>query len=174
MTESFDWDDNSTQASQTPQAPKALRDAYEDMKSKNAELAKQVRELAEKDRRRDVETKLSSKGLPPKAADLFPKDLDPSDDAVSQWVDQYGGLFGAANTSTADTSSEVPKEVETPQNQDAFIMADKFEEMQKVSQGASTPGPQADFLKMLANPNLQDEVPFDDFLAGLRSQGAKV
>lgn len=165
MTESFDWDDN-TQEDNTPKAPKALRDAYESQKAENAALAKQVKDLADKVRESELKSKLSSKGVPEKAIGLFPKNVEPTDDEVTKWIGQYGDLFGTPTQSTETTEIATVEPTVTTQ------LESQLEQMQKVSQTAPPAGPKNDLMTMLANPNLQDEVPYEDFLAAMKAHGA--
>jgi hypothetical protein len=172
MTDFVDWDDSDQDDNPNPTTPKALRDAYERQKKENTELAKQMKELSTKFRTAEVKQRFAAKGLPEKAVDLFPKDVDPTDESINQWAEQYGSLFGSTSTATAETSTEV-----TPQDRQEdlqVIMADQFDRMNKVSQSAPSSGPKNDLATMLANPNLVDEVPYEDFLAAMRQAGAKV
>lgn len=167
MTDSSDWDIDDTQG-EKPQAPKALRSAYDDMKAKNASLERQLEELAGKVRASELKEKFSAKGLPAAAVSLFQG--DPTDEAIDEWSKTYGSLFGSQASSAVQQERQEPPK----QREENFIMADQFEQMQKASQGASPVGPKDDLQAMLSNPHLQDEVPFADFLAVMRKAGAKV
>lgn len=164
MTESFDWDDTS-QEDNAPKAPKALREAYDKLKADNEALAKRVQDLADKDRSREVEGKLSARGLPAKAASLFPKNVEPTNDEVTKWIEQYGDLFGSPTGQTIN--EDKPVEV-APVNE----IASGLEKMQAVSQAAPSVGPKNDLMAMLQNPNLVDEVPFEEWLAAMKANGA--
>lgn len=157
MTESI-WDEEITETED--HTPKALRSAYEAMKKQNQELAKQLQAVSSEVRKTKLESTFAEKGLPRQAADLFPKDVDVSEDSVKQWLDAYGNLFN--NPVPSDPVQDAP--VTPPVNP----IAAPLEQMNNVvthSAPATTP---VDFEKTLANPNLLNEMSLEDFEKELR------
>jgi hypothetical protein len=170
MTDS-EWDiDVPEETTVTPSGPKALRDAYEAQKAEAAQLKKDLAALNAKVRSQEVTQKLTSRGMPEKAIGLFPKDVDPTDEMVSKWVEEYGSLF-APGASQEAPSTETP--ADPPSQETPKVDADQFKQMQQVTSGGATGSSKQDFEAMLANPRLEAEVPFETFLAAMRSQGVK-
>lgn len=110
---------------------------------------------------------LAAKGLPDKAAKLFPKDLEPTEDEVTKWVEEYGSLFAPPSEKTAE---DIP--TPTPDTPKADV--EQLQAIQQVTSGGVGGSSNEDFAAMLANPNLEREVPFEAFLEALKRQGAKV
>jgi hypothetical protein len=170
MTDS-EWDIDVPEETPVPSGPKALRDAYEAQKAEAAQLKKDLAALNAKVRSQEVTQKLTSRGMPEKAIGLFPKDVDPTDEMVSKWVEEYGSLFSTGvsqETPSEEKPADAPSQ-ETPTKVDA----DQFKQMQQVTSGGTSGGSKQTFEAMLANPNLENEVPFEAFLEAMRSQGAK-
>lgn len=166
MTES-EWDIDVPEETSTPTGPKALRDAYERQREEAARLSKELAGLQAKVRAQEVSSMLAAKGLPDKAAKLFPKDLEPTEDEVTKWVEEYGSLFAPPSEKTAE---DIP--TPTPDTPKADV--EQLQAIQQVTSGGVGGSSNEDFAAMLANPNLEREVPFEAFLEALKRQGAKV
>lgn len=84
---------------------RALKDANKEAKEVKAELEKQ----AKANRTRSLADALKEKGLPEKAAKYFPVDKDPTPEAIEQWLQEDGDLFGIekqeSNASTETVSA---------------------------------------------------------------------
>ena len=66
--------------------------------------------LKSQTRQRTVKDVLQAKGLNPKIAALIPHDIEPSDEALAKWVEEYGDVFGI-QTSTEEKPAEKSPEV---------------------------------------------------------------
>lgn len=172
-----DWDITAPDdaAQQAPQVgPKALREAYERQKAQAEELRKQLESLNSKVRAQEVQQKLSAAGVPDLAWELFPKDVEPTDDAVSEWVEKFGRLFQApAQKPTAQKEEVTTTSTESvPASPPADI--EQLQQIQQVTSGGQPGSSAGDLQAMLANPNLEREIPFEKFVEALRAAGAKV
>ncbi|MEU8317094.1 hypothetical protein AB0C33_01885 [Nonomuraea sp. NPDC048881] len=164
-----DWDLDSQEDSQ-PAGPRALRDAYERQKQEAADLRKQLASLNDKVRRQEVSELLTSKGIPKDAIDLFPKDVEVSEESVGQWVERYGGLFTPAQKQEAK-EEDAPTDMK---DQAPKVDEQQFKQMQQVSTGGAPGIPQQDLEAMLTNPHLEKEVPFEVFREALEKGWANL
>lgn len=155
------WDDDET--AQAANSPKGLRDAYEAQKQKNKEMADQLAQLATEVRLSKLERKFSAKGVPEKAAKLFPKEKSP--DEVDAWLEEFGDVLGLKANETPVNPSE-PSQVVPPTNPSAAPL----EAMNKAVAGAVPATHTDDLETVLARPDLSEE----DFLAAIRKAGARV
>lgn len=171
MTDSFEWDEDDENGtnSDIPVGPKGLRDAYDRQREKSVALEKRLVELQTKVRGQELAGKLRATGIPEAAWNLFPKDIEPNDEAVKNWVDTYGPLFGTGSAKTEETVEPAITTPVVPQ-----VDTTQFQQIQQVTQGASNGTTKEDFESMLSNPNLEKEVPYEEFLNALRAQGGKV
>lgn len=71
-----------------------LRKADRAKAKRIAELEKQLSEVSESQRKQAMQQVLQARSLSPKIAGLIPSDLEPTEDAVSKWLDEYGDVFG--------------------------------------------------------------------------------
>jgi len=163
----FDWDGNDYEAEEIPQGPKALRDLYGRTRKENDELKGQLASLTARVRQQEVSQLFTSKGLPEKAVGLFPKDVDPTEENISKFVSDYGDLFGQSPTRVEPASPA--------QNVNAEAQ-EQFRQMTEVTQNSvpSTMTPLEELKKALENPNLINEMPFDQYKELMRRAGAKV
>lgn len=76
---------------------KELRKANKAKEKQLKELQDQLAAVQKQTRERSVKDVLTSRGLNPKIAAFIPADLDPSEDAISKWVDDYADVFGGAS-----------------------------------------------------------------------------
>lgn len=168
----FDWDDTSSE--ETPQGPKALRELYEKNKQEKADLQKQLDALNSRVKEQELSKAFEASGLPVKAVNLFPRDLEPTEENISKFVADYGDMFNApSNTATATETAVID---DPAQN----VNAEAQKQFQQMSQATSTGTPAnstpvQDLERALANPNIYDELPYKDFIELLRKAGnAKV
>ena len=69
----------------------------------------QLTSLKGETRSRTVKEFLSSRGANPKIAAFIPSDIDPTEEAIGSWLNEYGDVFGfqqeSQPTSSADTGA---------------------------------------------------------------------
>jgi hypothetical protein len=91
-------------------------DLVKQLRQQIKEQSRQIRELSTENtglkgsvRQRTVEDVLREKGLPPKVAGLIPQDIDPSSEAVSEWVNNYADVFGFSVQPSAEQAESTPE-----------------------------------------------------------------
>lgn len=89
-------------------AMRELRKADRAKAKRIAELEGLLAERSQADRSRAVKDVLQARNLNPKIAGLIPSDVEPTEEALGKWLDDYGDLFGAtpAPRQTADDQEE--------------------------------------------------------------------
>lgn len=170
----YEWDtepqDNNPPAQS--EGPKGLRDAYERQKAANKELQDQLKALSDKVRVSEVSSKLTSLGLPEKAVKLFPRDIEPTDDAVKTWVEEYGDLFGSSTPPKTPEPASNPEPSKPPV--DTQNIQSELTRMNSVAQGGAPAGPITDLQAILNNPRAVNEYTLEQFEEVLRKNGANV
>jgi hypothetical protein len=122
-----------------------LKQALKASKDTAAELSK----FRAVERERSLASKLESRGLKPKIAKLIPSEVAEDDEALSQWLDDYGDVFGG---SASEPSSDTP-----PAEQDAGAV--ERQRMTALAETGSTPaGGFASFEERMSRANSQDEI----------------
>lgn len=125
------------------QAMRQLRAADRAKAKRIAELEAQVTSLSESTRERSVKDALASRDLNPKIAAFIPKDIEPTDEAVGKWLDEYGDVFGAGGKTTSTVD---PDSVAALQGMDA------------VMQEASTPAGREQIEQRIADAKSPEEL----------------
>lgn len=110
------------------------------------ELEEQLGNYTKVERERTVKEVLEQQGVNPKAARLALKDLDGevTPDAVLNWLDDNGELFGYSPAKDAPAMGE--------ENREALRRQDS------VTQGASTPNREDDLAMRIENASSQEEL----------------
>lgn len=98
-----DDEDDDQQGQQDNNAMRQLRKALKAEQAKNKEFEVKLAELSKANRGRAIQDVLAEKGLTnPKIANLIPQDIDPTAEAVGQWLEEYGDVFGVGGTPAAE------------------------------------------------------------------------
>jgi hypothetical protein len=71
-----------------------LRKVNRTLEKRAKELEQELAGLKSQTRQRTVKDVLQAKGLNPKIAALIPQDIEPTDDALVKWIEDYGDVFG--------------------------------------------------------------------------------
>jgi len=72
-----------------------LRKVNRALEKRAKELEQELSSLKNQTRQRTVKEVLQAKGLNPKIAAFVPQDIEASEEAINQWVSEYGDVFGA-------------------------------------------------------------------------------
>ena len=88
----YDMDD--LEDAQGSDLVKKLRAKIDEMSKFAKELEKENASLKAGERKRSVASVLESKGYNQKIAAFIPADLDPTEDNLSDWLTEYGDVFG--------------------------------------------------------------------------------
>ena len=71
-----------------------LRKVNRTLEKRAKELEQELAGLKSQTRQRTVKDVLQAKGLNPKIAALIPQDIEPTDEALGKWVEDFGDVFG--------------------------------------------------------------------------------
>ena len=143
------WDDDDEQDGPEPtgnpnsSTMRQLRAADRAKGKRIKELEGELADLRRSGRDRSIKDVLGARGLNPKIAAFIPGDIEPNEDAVSKWLDEYGDLFGPAPAATSDP--------EPPSAAD-------LRQMDSVMAGATVPANQEQMAQRIANASSVEEL----------------
>jgi len=129
MTDTNDWTEPGYE---DDQGGNLVHDLRKQLKAK-ADAEKELNQKLEKAygqlRTQTINEVLSSKGVPSKVAALIPKDVDPTPEGLTKWLEEYGEVFN------------IPKaeELAQPATEVATETVDAIKTMQDVSASGETP-----------------------------------
>jgi hypothetical protein len=73
---------------------KQLRKASKQKDKELAELKAQFEGLSKAQRERAIKDTLAARGVNQKIASFIPQDIDPTEESVSKWLEEYADVFG--------------------------------------------------------------------------------
>ena len=120
-----------------------LRKDLKQAQKRNKELEGSLGELSKAQRERIIKDAFASKGVNPKIASFVPQDIDASEEAVTQWLDNYADVFGIKLEEKQSVSQE---DIQSMQR------------MNNALTGAEAPGASDDLANRIANANSEDEI----------------
>jgi hypothetical protein len=88
-----------------------LRKVNRTLEKRAKELEQELAGLKTQTRQRTVKDVLQAKGLNPKIAAFIPQDIDTSEEAINNWVNEYGDVFGI-QTQTEEKPAEKSPEIQ--------------------------------------------------------------
>ena len=144
-----------------------------DMDSSGNDLVKQLRkqlkakekELSEKDsalnnlsktqRERAIKDALASRGVNSKIAAFIPQDIDPTEESVSKWLEDYADVFGIETNQNQATPNVDPAQ------------AAAYKRMTNAVESGSSPEHNDNIMQKLMNANSREELDEVIKLSGL-------
>ena len=87
---------------------KQLRKAAKQKDRELAELKAQFEGLNKAQRERAIKDTLAARGVNSKIASFIPQDIDPTEESVSKWLEDYGDVFGINSERTQATPNVDP------------------------------------------------------------------
>ena len=87
---------------------KQLRKATKQKDKELAELKAQFENLNKAQRERAIKDALASRGVNGKIAAFIPQDIDPTEESVSKWLEDYSDVFGIESNQTQATPNVNP------------------------------------------------------------------
>jgi len=87
---------------------KQLRKATKQKDKELAELKAQFESLNKAQRERAIKDALASRGVNGKIAAFIPQDIDPTEESVSKWLEDYADVFGYESSQTQATPNVNP------------------------------------------------------------------
>ena len=139
----FDFDSSSNDL------VKQLRKAAKAKDRELAELRSQFEGLSKAQRERSIKDALERRGVNQKIASFIPQDIDPTEESVSKWLEDYADVFG----------------IDLGQNQTANVdPADiaAYKKMTGTADAGLSPERGADVMSRLMNANSKEEL--DDII----------
>lgn len=120
-----------------------LRKDLKQAQKRNRELEGSLGELSKAQRERIIKDAFASKGVNPKIASFVPQDIDASEEAVTQWLENYADVFGIK---TEEKQAISQQDIQSMQRMNSALT------------GAEAPAASDDLANRIANAQSEDEV----------------
>lgn len=85
---------------------KQLRKVNRTLEKRAKELEQELTSLKTQSRQRTVKDVLQAKGVNQKIAAFIPADIEPSEEAIVSWLNEYGDVFGVTANADSQQASE--------------------------------------------------------------------
>ncbi len=142
----YDYEDDDFDTDTSNDLVKQLRKANKQKEKELAELKSQFESLNKAQRERAIKDALASRGVNQKIASFIPQDIDPTEESVSKWLENYADVFGI----------QVP---ETPQKPNVDpAQAAAYQKMTGAVESAQTPAAADDVMRRLLNAQSREEL----------------
>jgi ABC-type transporter Mla subunit MlaD len=145
----YEDDDDFDMDSSSNDLVKQLRKAAKQKDKELAELRAQFDGLSKAQRERSIKDALERRGVNQKIASFIPQDIDPTEESVSKWLEDYSDVFG----------------IDLGQNQSTNVdPADiaAYKKMTGTADAATSPERGADVMSRLMNASTKEEL--DDII----------
>ena len=149
-----DDDDFTTEDTSSNDLVKQLRKAAKQKDKELQELKAQFDGLNKAQRERAIKDALASRGVNSKIASFIPQDIDPTEESVSKWLEDYADVFG----------------IEVSQNQTPNVNpndAAAYKRMTNSADSGVSPEHNGDIMQKLMNANSKEELDDVIRLSGL-------
>jgi len=150
-----DEDDDITTNDSSNDLVKQLRKASKQKDKENQELRAQLDSLSKGQRERAIKDVLATRGVNSKIASFIPQDIDPTEESLSKWLDDYADVFGYESSQTQATPNVDPAQ------------AAAYKRMTNTADSGSSPEHNADIMQKLLNANSREELDEVIRLSGL-------
>ena len=142
----YEDDDFDTPSNDGNDLVKQLRKATKQKDKELAELKAQYENLAKSNRERAIKDALASRGVNSKIASFIPQDIDPTEESVSKWLEDYADVFGVQQAETQAKPNVDPAQ------------AAAYQRMTNAVEQGATPEFQADIHRRLMNATTREEL----------------
>ena len=102
MATNYEYDDEDDETT-NDSGINQLRKVNRALEKRAKELEQELLGLKSQTRQRTVKDVLQAKGLNPKIAAFVPQDIDTSEEAITNWINEYGDVFGATQVESQPT-----------------------------------------------------------------------
>ena len=150
----YEDDDDFTTDDSSNDLVKQLRKASKQKDKELNELRSQFESLSKGQRDRSIKDALASRGINPKIASFIPQDIDPTEESVSKWLEDYADVFGIETSQT-----------QTPNVNPADAAA--YKRMTNSADSGASPEHNGDIMQKLMNANSKEELDDVIRLSGL-------
>jgi hypothetical protein len=134
---------------------KQLRKASKQKDKELNELRAQFESLNKSQRERAIKDALASRGVNSKIASFIPQDIDPTEESVSKWLEDYADVFGIETSQTQATPNVNPND------------AAAYKRMTNSADSGVSPEHNGDIMQRLMNANSKEELDEVIRLSGL-------
>jgi hypothetical protein len=134
---------------------KQLRKASKQKDKELQELRSQFENLSKGQRERAIKDVLASRGVNSKIASFIPQDIDPTEESLSKWLDDYADVFGYESSQTQATPNVDPAQ------------AAAYKRMTNSADSGASPEHNGDIMQKLMNANSKEELDEVIRLSGL-------
>jgi len=134
---------------------KQLRKASKQKDKELQELRSQFENLSKGQRERAIKDVLASRGVNSKIASFIPQDIDPTEESLSKWLDDYADVFGYESSQTQATPNVDPAQ------------AAAYKRMTNSADSGTSPEHNGDIMQKLMNANSKEELDEVIRLSGL-------
>ena len=148
--EDDDFDTDSSGNDLVKQLRKQLKAKEKELSEKDSAL----NNLSKTQRERAVKDALASRGVNSKIAAFIPQDIDPTEESVSKWLEDYADVFGIEVSQT-----------QTPNVNPADAAA--YKRMTNSADSGTSPEHNGDIMQKLMNANSKEELDDVIRLSGL-------
>jgi hypothetical protein len=146
----YEDDDDFTTDDSSNDLVKQLRKASKTKDKELAELRSQFDSLNKSQRDRAIKDALASRGVNSKIASFIPQDIDPTEESVSKWLEDYADVFGIETSQTQATPNVNPAD------------AAAYKRMTNSADSGTSPEHNGDIMQRLMNANSKEEL--DDLI----------
>jgi len=151
----YEDDDDFTTEDSSNDLVKQLRKATKQKDKELAELKAQFESLNKSQRERAIKDALASRGVNSKIASFIPQDIDPTEESVSKWLEDYADVFGIEASQTQATPNVNPND------------AAAYKRMTNSADSGVSPEHNGDIMQKLMNANSREELDEVIRLSGL-------
>ena len=141
-----DEDDDITTNDSSNDLVKQLRKASKQKDKELQELRSQFDNLSKGQRERAIKDVLATRGVNSKIASFIPQDIDPTEESLSKWLDDYADVFGFESTQSQASPNVDPAQ------------AAAYKRMTNTADSGSAPEHNADIMQKLLNTNSREEL----------------
>jgi hypothetical protein len=151
----YEDDDDFTMDDSSNDLVKQLRKASKQKDKELNELKAQFESLNKAQRERAIKDALASRGVNSKIASFIPQDIDPTEESVSKWLEDYADVFGIETGQTQATPNVNPTD------------AAAYKRMTNSADSGVSPEHNGDIMQKLMNANSREELDEVIRLSGL-------
>ena len=142
----YDYEDDDFETNDSNDLVKQLRKANKQKEKELAEVKAELQNLSKAQRERAIKDALASRGVNGKIAAFIPQDIDPTEESVSKWLEDYSDVFGFQQAEAPATPNVDPKQ------------AAAYQRMTNTVEQGVTPEFQADIHRRLLNAQSREEL----------------
>ena len=142
----YEDDDDITQDDSSNDLVKQLRKASKQKDKELQELRSQFETLSKGQRERAIKDALAARGVNSKIASFIPQDIDPTEESVSKWLEDYADVFGIEASQPQATPNVNPND------------AAAYKRMTNSADSGTSPEHNGDIMQKLMNANSKEEL----------------